>query len=111
MAKRFSLVSGNSVHLNSQRWLTNKEPVRTRGWLMRVAASLRSIPLAVMLLGGATVFGAVAIIGQPGIVHGARGGVLTKPEDTLIVWAGDKAHVAPDFIAVVDFDEQSPTYG
>ena len=32
-------------------------------------------------------------------------------DNTLIVWAGDKAHVAPDFIAVIDFDEHSPSYG
>jgi hypothetical protein len=35
-----------------------------------------------------------------------------KPqENTLLVWAGDQARVAPDFIAVVDFDPKSPTYG
>ena len=27
------------------------------------------------------------------------------------VWAGDQARVAPDFIAVVDFDDHSPAYG
>jgi selenium-binding protein 1 len=32
-------------------------------------------------------------------------------EDTLYVWAGDVAHKAPDFFAVVDFDKGSPTYG
>lgn len=32
-------------------------------------------------------------------------------DNTLLVWAGDKAHVAPDFIAVIDFDEHSPHYG
>jgi DNA-binding beta-propeller fold protein YncE len=32
-------------------------------------------------------------------------------EKTLIVWAGDKAHIAPDFITVIDFDERSPSYG
>ncbi|HKN75518.1 MAG TPA: selenium-binding protein SBP56-related protein [Candidatus Acidoferrum sp.] len=32
-------------------------------------------------------------------------------EKTLIVWAGDKAHVAPDFITVIDFDERSSSYG
>jgi 56kDa selenium binding protein (SBP56) len=32
-------------------------------------------------------------------------------ENTLIIWAGDKAHIAPDFVTVVDFDERSPTYG
>jgi hypothetical protein len=35
----------------------------------------------------------------------------TGLEDTLIVWAGDKAHVAPDFIAVIDFNQKSPNYG
>lgn len=32
-------------------------------------------------------------------------------DNTLLVWAGDKAHVAPDFLAVIDFDEHSPHYG
>src|SRR5277367_3951131 len=32
-------------------------------------------------------------------------------QTTLIVWAGDKSHTKPDFVAVVDFDEHSPTYG
>jgi 56kDa selenium binding protein (SBP56) len=30
---------------------------------------------------------------------------------TLYVWAGDQARVAPDFLAVIDFDEDSVTYG
>jgi selenium-binding protein 1 len=30
---------------------------------------------------------------------------------TLYVWAGDQARVAPDFLAVIDFDEDSKTYG
>jgi selenium-binding protein 1 len=34
-----------------------------------------------------------------------------EAEDTLFVWAGDAAHNAPDFFAVVDFDQASPTYG
>jgi hypothetical protein len=34
-----------------------------------------------------------------------------KAEDTLLVWASDKAHVEPDFVAVIDFDRDSPTYG
>jgi hypothetical protein len=32
-------------------------------------------------------------------------------EDTLLVWASDKAHIAPDFLAVIDFDRASRTYG
>jgi selenium-binding protein 1 len=34
-----------------------------------------------------------------------------KPAKTLYVWAGDQARVAPDFLAVIDFDEDSPRYG
>ncbi|MES2525033.1 MAG: selenium-binding protein SBP56-related protein [Gemmatimonadota bacterium] len=30
---------------------------------------------------------------------------------TLYVWASDAAKVAPDFLAVIDFDRKSPTYG
>ena len=33
-----------------------------------------------------------------------------KPE-VLYVWAGDQAHKAPDFLAVIDFDEDSRSYG
>jgi selenium-binding protein 1 len=33
------------------------------------------------------------------------------PEKYLFVWAGDQARTAPDFLAVVDFDESSPHYG
>ena len=32
-------------------------------------------------------------------------------EKVLYIWAQDQAHVAPDFLAVIDFDEQSPRYG
>jgi 56kDa selenium binding protein (SBP56) len=34
-----------------------------------------------------------------------------KEPKTLYVWAGDQARVAPDFLAVIDFDEDSPRYG
>jgi len=32
-------------------------------------------------------------------------------EKTLLVWAADKAHIAPDFLAVVNFDRDSNDYG
>jgi hypothetical protein len=35
----------------------------------------------------------------------------SKSETVLYVWASDQAHSAPDFLAVVDFDEDSATYG
>jgi hypothetical protein len=34
-----------------------------------------------------------------------------RADTTLLVWAGDKAHIAPDFLAVIDFYEDSPNYG
>jgi len=34
-----------------------------------------------------------------------------NPERTLYVWAGDQDRASPDFLAVVDFDEDSPRYG
>ena len=34
-----------------------------------------------------------------------------KPAKTLYVWTGDQARIAPDFLAVIDFDEDSPGYG
>src|SRR5262249_1990138 len=39
--------------------------------------------------------------------HGGHG----KEATTLYVWASDQAHVAPDFLAVIDFDRRSPDYG
>lgn len=40
-----------------------------------------------------------------------RGQGRSQPAKTLYVWAGDQARVAPDFLAVIDFDEESKTYG
>src|SRR3982751_727021 len=34
-----------------------------------------------------------------------------KEATTLYIWASDQAHVAPDFLAVIDFDRKSPHYG
>ena len=39
--------------------------------------------------------------------HGAG----AKEATTLYIWASDQAHVAPDFLAVIDFDRNSPDYG
>lgn len=41
---------------------------------------------------------------------GQQGGQQAS-KSYLYVWAGDQARKAPDFIAVIDFDEASPTYG
>ena len=39
--------------------------------------------------------------------HGGHG----KEATTLYIWASDEAGVAPDFLAVIDFDRKSPDYG
>ena len=34
-----------------------------------------------------------------------------RTDKILYVWAQDQAHVAPDFLAVINFDEESSQYG
>jgi hypothetical protein len=46
-----------------------------------------------------------------GLLLGMTSAFANAEETTLLVWAGDAAHIAPDFIAVIDFDRNSPTYG
>ena len=43
--------------------------------------------------------------------EGGGFGGKEREERTLYVWAGDAARQAPDFLAVIDFDEDSPGYG
>jgi selenium-binding protein 1 len=45
------------------------------------------------------------------MAHNERRDRDERAPDTLYVWAGDQARVAPDFLAVIDFDEDSPRYG
>jgi len=52
---------------------------------------------------------ALALAGT--VLASARGGHGRKQAKTLYVWAGDQARVSPDFLAVVDFDEDSRDYG
>src|SRR3569833_547882 len=46
-------------------------------------------------------------------VHGPRerSPEHQQKEEVLYIWAGDQARKAPDFLAVIDFDEDSPNYG
>jgi selenium-binding protein 1 len=48
------------------------------------------------------------LVGTSGRHHGHDD---AEPAETLYVWAGDQARTAPDFLAVIDFDEHSPRYG
>jgi selenium-binding protein 1 len=63
-------------------------------------------------LGAVTVMFAAAIIlvGTPS-ARAAEDGHSNGKEKTLYIWASDQAHKAPDFLAVVDFDEESVDYG
>ena len=49
--------------------------------------------------------GAVALVDAGGAAP------ATAAEKHLFVWTGDQARKAPDFLAVVDFDETSRSYG
>ena len=49
--------------------------------------------------------------GQGGSGGGGEGGGRSTKARTLYVWAGDQARIAPDFLAVIDFDEDSADYG
>jgi len=45
------------------------------------------------------------------VIAGSPRAAQAQEHDTLYVWAGDAAHKAPDFFAVVDFDKGTPNYG
>ena len=63
---------------------------------------------ATLSLTAALMLGASALVlGQEQDREGHRAGA----EKFLYIWAQDQAHVAPDFLAVIDFDEASPKYG
>jgi 56kDa selenium binding protein (SBP56) len=54
------------------------------------------------VIGGLMAMGLLLSVSLAGADHG---------ENTLLVWASDRAHTAPDFLAVIGFDRDSPTYG
>lgn len=53
----------------------------------------------------------IRILMAIGLLLGVTSAFADAEETTLLVWAGDAAHKAPDFVAVIDFDRNSPTYG
>ncbi len=50
-------------------------------------------------------------LGQDGKARNTSHYGWHEPAKTLYVWAGDQARVAPDFLAVINFDEDSDDYG
>src|SRR5579871_4088879 len=53
----------------------------------------------------------VRLIMAIGLLLGVTSAFADNEETTLLVWAGDVAHIAPDFVAVIDFDPNSASYG
>src|SRR5881275_2937858 len=71
-------------------------------------------PISLLGLGGSALqisSSRAAITAVPGMSR--RPGLFQGPipARTLYVWAGDAARVKPDFLAVIDFDESSSSYG
>jgi len=57
---------------------------------------------------------AVALVLSTGTLAKSKGDYDeddNKREKTLYVWAGDQQRLHPDFLAVIDFNEQSENYG
>jgi hypothetical protein len=72
-----------------------------------IAATAARVFVVALLAIGA---GNIVVVGQNG--HDADKDKTRKSKDTVLyVWASDQDHVAPDFLAVIDFDEDSPRYG
>jgi 56kDa selenium binding protein (SBP56) len=70
-----------------------------------------SIFSALLILGALSVDPRPAYADDQGRADGEDGASGARKARTLYVWAGDQARVAPDFLAVINFDEQSEDYG
>lgn len=73
--------------------------------------SWTSIFSALLILGALSVDPRPAYADDQGRADGEDGASGARKARTLYVWAGDQARVAPDFLAVINFDEQSEDYG
>jgi selenium-binding protein 1 len=70
-----------------------------------------SIFSALLILGALSVDPRPVYADDQGRADGEDGESGAHKARTLYVWAGDQARVAPDFLAVIDFDERSKDYG
>lgn len=98
-----------STALGSKQPEASRKDIHTRRLLSTPVTGLVTVLLGVCLIFLLFV-GAKDATARPALDRNNSSGA-TGPDDTLIVWAGDQAHVAPDFIAVIDFKQHSPTYG
>lgn len=77
--------------------------------IIRFAENRKIIPATVIAVMIAVL---ISMPGAPSGVNAQDENDLNGGRDTVLyIWAGDQARVAPDFLAVIDFDEDSPTYG
>jgi 56kDa selenium binding protein (SBP56) len=53
----------------------------------------------------------LTLAAQAAHAHRTGGANDDQRDTTLYIWAGDQARVAPDFLAVINFDEESKNYG
>ena len=67
----------------------------------------------ISVFAGLFVAAVLAVMPQVAASGGAfpESGHESKKGTTLYVWTGDQARIAPDFVAVIDFDEGSKAYG
>lgn len=70
----------------------------------RISATLIAMMIAILLAGRPSAGGDAQDENEDDLAR-------TGKDKVLYIWAGDRARVAPDFLAVVDFDEHSPAYG
>ncbi len=82
-------------------------------WNVATEKTVRLLTIAALVLGTATVAFPQSYGDRP---EGDRSadhekGDRGQSEKVLYIWAQDQAHVAPDFLAVIDFDEKSSEYG
>ena len=69
---------------------------------MRITLCIRAVTATLC-------FTSLSVVASSVVPTGDDGGGRT--DKILYVWAQDQAHVAPDFLAVINFDEESSQYG
>lgn len=72
---------------------------------------LKRLALAMTLMSFVASAATAAFDGKRVFQEGLAERQSHTPEKYLFIWAGDQARQAPDFLAVVDFDETSANYG
>jgi 56kDa selenium binding protein (SBP56) len=108
---------GNSTRWYELRNLSEGLPaaVQPQSWILGapkggIMIGIRQAGL-VIVLGIAQALAPAGAANSGGGQEAGRGNADDKPATTLYIWAGDQARVSPDFLAVINFDEDSKDYG